>query len=297
VILSHILYKMVISPNRGAILKMDMITNDNIVKRQVYRSYISAVKERMSTLQKQTRDFEAWRKSLSEEAVPHETLKFMISCTTHGDAIMHLLLTTLGRVEEKIADDTGPIPDDVVNEGSCEIEKIHFAISRQQEKLHVASLLFLFPGRDTDLNNHDALIVAARTADFLISYSLHKVQTFKITLEAHQVAIQDTHSSILQHFQSSDSDVSATWLRAKIKFLDKYTTQCSDHARKILLLYSKFSFNPAGHRIITANDWKTIQNDTLQAQIDVIMWQHLFTIFFTNASEGYQNAIETLDSM
>jgi len=32
--------------------------------------------------------------------------------------------------------------------------------------MHVASLLFLFPECDTDLNDHDALIVAARAADF-----------------------------------------------------------------------------------------------------------------------------------
>ena len=144
---------------------MDMITNDNMVKHQAYLSLISAVKERMSTLRHQTRDFEAWRKTLSEEAVPRETLQFMISCTTQGDANMRLLLTMLVRVEE-IADDTGPIADDALEEGGGQIEQMHFAISRQQEMLHVASLLFLFPERDTGLNNHDASIVAARTADF-----------------------------------------------------------------------------------------------------------------------------------
>ena len=274
---------------------MDIQNNEEIIKHKAYLSIISAVKERMCTLRHQTRDFEAWRKTLSEEAMPRETLQFMISCTTRGDADMRLLPTKLVRVEE-IAGDIGPINNEALEEGVVEIEQMHFVISRQQEMMHVASLLFLFPERDTNLNDPHALILAARTADFLIAYSLHTVHTLKSMLETQRVAIQDTQHSITAHFQSSDSDVSAMWLVAKTNFLEKSIIECNNYTATISSFYSKFYLNQAGHRVITANDWYTIQNDTQCQQIQIVLCQHLYTIFFTNVTGGYQNAIDIIAS-
>jgi len=261
-----------------------------IVQCEFFKSLISAVKERMSMLRHQTRDFEAWRECLSKAAVPTKTLEQMEICTTECGENMGLLVTMLVDVE-RMACDFVSIHSRVCAHITEKIEEMHFYISRQQEMMNVASLGLLFPERDINVITVDISAVEARTADFYILYSLNKVDTFHNKLQAQRVAIQETHSSITNHFQSSGTDPSAMWLEAKIQFLDTHIAYCKDRAAGISGLLVEFHLNGKGQRIIAGDHWHVIESATHSARLEVIMWQHLYALFFSSVSTGYQNAM------
>ena len=251
-----------------------------VVQREFFLSLISAVKERMSMLRHQTRDFEAWRKPLSTE-----------NCTRECDANWRLLLTMLQKVEADACDFvsiySGPFARTME-----EIVEMHFLISKQQEMMHLATLGLLFPERGLDVSTVDRQSVRARSGDFYIAYFLNKVETFLNVLEERRAAIRETYSSIANHFQSSSTDPSAIWLEAKINFLDTHIALCKDRVAAISALLVEFRLNAKGQRILPAAHWDAVQLDTHDAQIKVILWKHLYAAFFTTMSGGYQFAMD-----
>jgi len=253
---------------------------DAAIQHEAYMSLIPALRERMSTLRHQTREFEAWRNPLAKE-----------NCTKECDANWRLLVTMLQQVETD-AEGFVSIHSALFERGMEQVMQMHFYISRQQEMMHVASLGLLSRERGLDVIATDPMAVRARTGDFYIAYSLRKVETFQSVLEERRAAIRDTYSSIANHFQSSSTDPSAIWLEAKINFLDTHITQCKDRVAAISALLLEFRLNAKGQRIIAAGQWDAVQHDTHGAQIEVIMWKHLYAVLFTTVSGGYQIAMD-----
>ena len=259
---------------------------DNIVQRGASTSLISAVKERMSILRHQTRDFEAWRKSISKEAVSRKTLEQIQLCTTECEESMRLLIKMLVAAE-KVACEFVSVHSQAFADVVDQIKIMHFYVSRQQEMMNVASLGLLFPERDIDVIRVDPLALESRTADFYIAYSLNKIDTFHNELETKRVAIQDT-----PRLQSSSSDPSGMWLSAKIQFLDTHMAHCKDRAEAISSLHREFHLNENGQRIISGDVWDVVESATQSAQMEIIIWQHLYAVFFSTMSGGYQLAMD-----